>query len=57
MLAKNTNKESIMMIGVEVQTNVIPIAKMPSIIIMHNRRMSFCNGSFKGLKKFFPIMN
>ena len=55
MLAKNTNKESITMIGVEVQTNVIPIAKKPSIIIMQNRRTSFCNGFFKGLKKFFPI--
>ena len=55
MLAKNTNKESMTMIGIEVKTNVIPIAKKPSIIIMHNRRKSFCNGSFKGLKKFFPI--
>ena len=47
MLAKNTNKESMTMIGVEVKTNVIPIAKKPSIIIMHNRRKSFCNGSLK----------
>ncbi len=55
MLAKNTNKESMTMIGIEVKTYVIPIAKKPSIIIMHNRRKSFCNGSFKGLKNFFPI--
>lgn len=55
MLAKNTNKETRMMMGIELQINVIPIVKMPTIIIMHNKRGSFCSGSFKGLKKLFFI--
>lgn len=53
MLVKNTNKESIMILGIELKINVIPITKKPTIIIMHNKRGSFCSGSFKGLKKPF----
>ncbi len=53
MLAKNTNKESRMMMGTELRTSVIPIIKKTTIIIMHNKRGSFRSGCFNGLKNFF----
>lgn len=55
MLVRNTNKESSMMMGMELQISVIPTAKTPTIIMIHNNRGSFCSGSFKGLKKLLSI--
>lgn len=37
----------------ELKIDAIPNGNIPTIIMVHNKRWSFCTGFIKGLKKFF----
>lgn len=51
--AKNPNKESRVMMVTELKIDAIPNGNIPTIIMVYNKRWSFCTGFIKGLKKFF----
>lgn len=53
MLTKNANNESNTISGKELQLYTIPTIMTPNSIIINNKKGSFFNGSFKGLKKSF----